>query len=584
VNASPPPAKVGRNDPCPCGSGRKYKHCHAAAESAARAPAAAEARAVQAALARAAQARAAGRAADALQVLQQAASAWPQHAAVQLELGRLLLAAGRPQQALPVLEQAAAAQPASGDARLQHGMALEQLGWHAQAAEAYREAVRLAPKLQEAHARLGIVLMVQDQRPEAAAAFRRAAALGPATSTGRLSQAYAFLADGAADDAVAALRRVIAAEPGNAPAQVELGKLLAERGDAAAAAAAFERALQLNPRAAGHYYDRVRIGRMTEAERPLLERMALAAQRPDLPALHRVMLEIARGKLHDDLGEPEAAMRHYVAGNEAKSRLRPLARALVRGRTDWQIAHFTRERLAQADPGRRASARPLLVLGMPRSGTTLVESILACHRDVSAGEELPFWNLRGRELMAAGDAVPEGEALGALADAYLDVLGRVGGTTHVTDKKPDNFVWAGLVHWALPEARIVHCRRHPLDTCTSILANFFAPRPDFSTAPDDLVFYYREYERLMEHWRSVLPPDRFLELDYESLVAAPEAGVRRLLDFCGLDWEAACLHPERDTRRVSTASLWQVRQPIGAASVGRWRRYEPWLGVLRELV
>jgi hypothetical protein len=211
-----------------------------------------------------------------------------------------------------------------------------------------------------------------------------------------------------------------------------------------------------------------------------------------------------------------------------------------------------------------------------------VESVLARHPQVGAGQELAFWNQRGREAMAR-DEVPLGDALRQTADAYLGVLRGLSAAARVTDKKPDTFMWAGLALHAFPQARIVHCRRSPLDTCVSILANFFAPRPDFSTEPGDLVFYVREYERVMAHWRATLPPGRFLELDYEDLVGDPEPAIRRLLAFCELDWDPACLQPERSDRLVSTASLWQVRQPISRSSVGRWRRYAPWLGELLAL-
>lgn len=539
-------------------------------------------RAARAALARAAQARAQGHSNEALAVLRQASLAQPQHFDLQLELALLLLAAGRPQEALPCLNAAVALKPTSAPARVQQGHALEQLGWFVEATAAYRHAVQLAPRLAEAHARLGIVLRVQDQRSEAASCFRRAAALEPHSSTGRLSAAYAWLAEGDGVQATAALRRVIAAEPNNAPAQAELGKLLSEVGDAADAEVAFRHALRLNPRAVGYYHDLVRIRPMGEADRPLLDAMQQASTRDDLAALHRVMLDIAIGKLHDDLGQPEQAMQHYLRGNETKSRLRPLDRPLLQARTDWQIASFTKELFAEPAPHREASAKPLLIVGLPRSGTTLVESVLACHADVAAGEELPFWHRCGQQV-TRDNALPRDEALATLAHDYLAVLDAISPTRHVTDKKPDNFFWAGLVHWALPNARIVHCRRNLLDTCTSITANFFAPRPDFSTQADDLVFYCGEYERLMAHWRNVLPAERFLELDYEALVSEPEPQVRHLLEFCGLDWDEACLQPERSARRVSTASLWQVRQPITSKSVGRWQRYAPWLGSLRVL-
>jgi hypothetical protein len=305
--------------------------------------------------------------------------------------------------------------------------------------------------------------------------------------------------------------------------------------------------------------------------------------REDLHAIHRIMLELAVGKAYDDLNQPEQAMAHLMAANRLKGRIRPLDRDLIRRRVDWQIRTFTPDRVARSGGYAGSPDRtPILVLGMPRSGTTLVESVLASHSQVGAGEELPFWNRRGRDLVAAG-ALPSGKELDAIAQAYLGVLRGISDAPRVTDKKPDNFFWAGLIHLVFPEARIVHCRRYPLDTCVSILGNFFAPRPDFSTEPGDLVYYWREYRRLMAHWRAVLPDDRYLELDYEALVAEPEPTIRRLLEFCGLEWEESCLHPERSTRTVSTASLWQVRRPISTGSIGRWRRYEPWLEELRAL-
>jgi Sulfotransferase family len=140
-----------------------------------------------------------------------------------------------------------------------------------------------------------------------------------------------------------------------------------------------------------------------------------------------------------------------------------------------------------------------------------------------------------------------------------------------------------LLHLALPRARFIHCRRHPVDTCLSIFFESFGAVEGYASDRGDLVFAYRQYERLMDHWRRVLPPGRFTEVRYETLVANREAETRRLVEFCGLDWDDACLAPERNARVVKTASMWQARQPVYATSVERWRRYEPWLGDLREL-
>lgn len=535
--------RPGRNDPCACGSGRKFKHC---CGKVAPAPASA-----------------------------------PQDAGA-LQLGIRLLNGGRPQEALPVLERAAALQPRSAQVHFLRGRALEALGWHTEAAQAYEQAIGLAPAYAEAHAQLGVVRMVQERRPEAAASFRRAAGLAPRTRLGRLSGAYALLAENRAAEAQAALRRLTEIEPGNAPAHAELGKLLSEAGEADAARAAFLRAVELDPGRAGHYYDLVRIRRLTESDRPLLARMLEVSQRPGLPDIHRILLELALGKAYDDLGDAERAMRHYLAGNAMKSRIRPLDRGMIEQRVDWAMRVFTREFFENRAAAGSPDGTPILVLGMPRSGTTLVESILASHSRVAAGQELSYWGRCARPMAEAGET-PAAQALHDMAAGYLATLRQVSPAPHVTDKKPDNFFWIGLIHAAFPHARFVHCRRDALDTCVSVLANFFAPRPDFSTEPGDLAFYYRQYERVMAHWRAVLPAGRLLELDYESLVTEPEPSIRHLVEFCGLPWEDACLYPERSTRRINTASLWQAREPIFRGSIGRWRRFQPWLGELASL-
>ncbi len=165
------------------------------------------------------------------------------------------------------------------------------------------------------------------------------------------------------------------------------------------------------------------------------------------------------------------------------------------------------------------------------------------------------------------------------------MLRRIGPhAARVTDKSPSNFLWIGLIRSVFPGARIIHCRRHPVDTCLSIyFTNFGTPMP-FANDKADLAFYWRHYAELMSHWRTVLSGERFHEVDYEQLVTDPETVTRRLIDFCGLGWDDACLRPEANGRVVRTASMWQVRQPIFRSSIDRWRCYEPWLGELRGLL
>jgi len=260
-------------------------------------------------------------------------------------------------------------------------------------------------------------------------------------------------------------------------------------------------------------------------------------------------------------------------------------------RYDALIARYdaaTVERLMR--PSTEAGAaldaeRPLLIVGLPRSGTTLVEQILSAHPSVAAGGELQFWRLRALELESDRNALLDPRALARSANDYLGLLEQIGpGAARVTDKAPLNFEALGLILSALPKARVIHCRRAPVDTALSIYFTEFASSLGFAFDRADIVHAWREYRRLMDHWRSVLPSHRMLEIDYEALVTDPEPHIRRLVAFAGLEWDEACLAPEHNARVVKTASLWQVRQPIYRTSLQRWRRYEPWLGELAELI
>jgi hypothetical protein len=222
---------------------------------------------------------------------------------------------------------------------------------------------------------------------------------------------------------------------------------------------------------------------------------------------------------------------------------------------------------------------------MPRSGTTLVEQVVSSHKDIAGAGELRFWTQRGAAFERLAETTAILRMQRQVADDYLSLLHRIAPeAARVTDKMPFNFIWAGLIHLAFPHATIIHCRRNPIDTCLSVFSTYFAPRADFSTDRDDLVFYYQQYLRLMAHWRAILPADRFIEVDYELLVGDPEPVSRRLIAACGLDWDPACLAPERNDRLVKTASKWQARQPIYSSAVERWRHYEPWIGSFRNLL
>jgi hypothetical protein len=231
------------------------------------------------------------------------------------------------------------------------------------------------------------------------------------------------------------------------------------------------------------------------------------------------------------------------------------------------------------------SRRPVFIVGMLRSGTTLAEQILASHAGGFGAGELPFWSNAFTELRSAGGSPPERDAtLSRLGVDYLRVLDTVSSDAlRVVDKMPTNFAFLGMMHALFPQARIIHLQRHPLDTCLSIYFQNFDAAISYANDLGDLAHYFQEYQRLMQHWRALLPADTMLEVPYEGLVSDQESWSRRMIEFIGLPWDPACLEFHRVRGTVLTASKWQVRQKINSIAVARWRNYAKHLGPLRDL-
>jgi hypothetical protein len=294
-------------------------------------------------------------------------------------------------------------------------------------------------------------------------------------------------------------------------------------------------------------------------------------------------LLLARGKALDDMGRYEEAMKSWDAASELRAQAFAPDIGKFERQVDDIIALFSRERVARYSSENR-DPTPVLIVGMPRSGTTLVEQILSSHQQVVGAGELGFWRNR---LNGALENGPDGLNVPFLASAaaeFVEGLRMVSATAaRVADKDPFDFLALGLIHMALPGASIIHCRRDPLDTAISIHHTHFSRSTGIPTGGDDLVRYFRAHNRLMAHWRSVLPEGRILELEYEHLTAYAGSEIRRVVDHVGLPWDPACLAPHATVRMVHTPSGWQVRQSINTASVGRWRRYERWLGPLAAL-
>lgn len=518
----------------------------------------------------------AGRPDRAVVPLREATRWLPRNAALFHDLGLAYLECGRFAEAVRALETSLAIDPTFQDSLLRLGIAHESAGSADAALASYQRAVELQP-LPEALFRLANHLDNLGHAPRAIEVFRAAAAAAPRTTLGRLAMARALLAEDRDEEALKVLRRALNEDSDSAAVLDLLANTLADAGQFEEARRYFLRAIEKAPALAGSYYSVARCARIGSGpeDTALVARMRAALEYPTLEVSQRIRVELALGKAADDLGDYEQAMRHFDSAEALRNGLIRFDLSQFEARVARQIAHFTPDVIANAHG--RDEHTPILIFGLPRSGTTLVEQILSAHPEVAAAGELSFWNERG----SAWERDPTLNDSGA---DYLELLRSAGkGARRVTDKMPLNFQWAGLVHTALPRATLIHCRRNLLDTALSIHQTHFNPRMGFPTGGAALVGYIRAYERLCAHWRAVLPPRRFIEVDYEALVEQPEPIIRDLLEKCELGWNLQCLSPERNGRAVKTPSQWQVRQPIYSNSVGRWRAYEKWLGPLAEL-
>lgn len=345
-------------------------------------------------------------------------------------------------------------------------------------------------------------------------------------------------------------------------------------------------ALKLKPLQGQAYYNLAMARQFDLEGRSFIDLLPRVLEEGCLSEEQQMFAYYALAKSYEREGKYELAMMNYDLANQKAFRLY----IADRGASDESELEavgqiYSKERIERFAPMGSKSRTPIFIVGMIRTGTTLLDQILSSHRSVSAAGELPFWQIRsGRFNGRWIQSEPTAEDLRELETGYLSALHAAGGEAlRITDKMPTNFWHIGAMTLAFPHARLVHIRRSPMDTVLSIYTTFLGSGTQFAYDKAHIVEYYRAYMRMMAFWRSILPEGRMLEIDYEDLVIDKETVIRQVLDFCGLEWDPACLDHDRRASHVSTPSLFTARQPVNAASVDRWRRYEPWLGELLEL-
>jgi tetratricopeptide (TPR) repeat protein len=554
---------------------------------------------------------------------QRALAIKPDYAEARGGLGNALRALNRPREALFQYKRALAIRPDYADLHNNLAGVLQSLGQVREAIAHYRQALKIKPEYAEAHFNLGSAFEALDRPAEAMACYEAALAVRPNLPGLHNNLGNALHKLGRVNEAMAHYQRALDIKPDYAEAHRNLAKALLVLNRNEEAIGHYEQSLATTP-APPEVYNNIGtayhiLGRFGDAFRAYEQAVALAPKKatillnmaslkpftapsdPRLLALQalaepsisldpddEIAMHFGLGKAFTDLDQHGRAFQHFITGNELKRR-RVIYDETETLRTFARIRSVFGRQLV-GEPGGDPSEVPIFVVGMPRSGTTLIEQILASHSKVfGAGECEDICALASTLAGPDGARFPDAvvalspDARRCLGSRYLEAIQTAApAAERIVDKMPMNFLYLGFIHMVLPRARIIHVRRDPVDTCCSCFSLLFTGNLAYTYELGELGRYYRAYEALMTHWRAILPKEVMLEVAYEDVVNDLEGQARAILAHCGLDWEAACLAFHQTQRPVLTASAAQVRRPIYRSSVGRSLRYRPFIGELLE--
>ncbi|MEH0021483.1 MAG: sulfotransferase [Desulfobacter sp.] len=551
----------------------------------------------------------------------QALSIDPENTDALIRLGHLYISSGNWEEAVACFKKTTTLMPAHMESHFSLGVALERLNRFDEAAASYETLLVLKPDLFEAlnnlanllnrkgdfdravplyekalavrpdspdvYNNLGVALLRTERLEQALECIKKAISLKPDYADAYNSLGNACEKAGWYQDAVGSYQQAIAIRPDHAQTHYNLGLVLERTGNVPDAVACLKTAVSLAPghaQAHRHLANAVR----HDTEDDDIRAMVSLYREQGISAEDKMHLGFGLAKAYADLNAYETSFAFLHEANRLKRGMFPYAIEEERLFFKNIKAAFT-EAFCRQDRGGCDDATPVFILGMPRSGTTLVEQILASHPRVYGAGELTGLSrimttlTRGSADLSVVAGLPD-KVLAHAGAAYVKQLrGYSEDAAHITDKMPHNFLFAGFIHRILPKARIIHCTRDPMDTCFSIFKNLFTPGHSHKYAYDleELGEYYGLYQDLMAHWRNVLP-NVIYKISYEALVANQEEETRKLLEFCGIPWDENCLFFYKTQRPVSTTSSRQVRKPIYRDSVRLWERYAPWLTPLKS--
>jgi len=466
------------------------------------------------------------------------------------------------------------------------------LGRLDEAVTAGKRAAELAPLDIDAHYNLGLALTDKAEWAAAIRSYRCALALNPDHGLSWNNLGAALEKQGDLAEAAAAYAKAVKLNPAHHEAQNNLGAVYSEQGRLDDAIRCFENSINANPDFIEPHFNLSSLKQYKEDDPHLLYLERNIAKVQEMPVKGRIRYWFALGKAREDVDRFDEAFAAYEAGNRLQHEIMPCDEVRADEMLERITGVFDREFFASRKDVQGSDKAPIFIVGMPRSGTTLLEQILSSHPAVHGAGELMDLNqvvMDAREN--EGQRFPDfvGNLVEAdfarMGDEYAERVWKLApDAQRITDKMPANFFHIGMIRLMLPHARIIHVMRDPMDSCFSNYARLFNDTMEFAYDLGTLGRYYVRYVKLMRHWREVLPPGTILDLRYEDMVADTKGQARRILDYLGLPWDDNCLAFHQNKRHVKTASVAQVRQPIYNTSVARWQRFEKHLTPLLDIV
>ena len=463
-----------------------------------------------------------------------------------------------------------------------------------QAIAACKKAISLNPDNQDAHYNLGVALSDNSEPKKAAECYRYILRLNPDHSLAWNNLGAALEKMGDQTAALEAYEKAVDIDPTNAEAQNNLGAIYSQLGRLDEARQHFEAAIESQPEFISPHYNLSSLKTYVPNDPHLTTLESLSFKPPKQEHDSHIRYYFALGKAREDIGQYDRAFDAYAEGNRLKRVQLQYDENRACEMIDSIIQLFNSNFFKLRKKSiLKCDKIPVFIVGMPRSGTTLIEQILSSHADVFGADELP--DLGQVINYAPGSDTQQlfpghvpglsAEDFQALAESYIErVWQRSPDSICITDKMPTNFFYIGMIYLMFPNAKIIHSMRDPMDTCLSCYTRLFNMTMDFAYSLEDLGRYFNRYMKLMQHWRDVLPENTFLDVHYEDMVIDNEKQTRRMLEYIGLSWDDACLEFYKNKRPVKTASIAQVRQPIYHSSIGHWERFGAKLNPLKEIV